>query len=112
MKPIDPQVIEELRRCVQAYNLDKKAQEAVESYLAEDPEVFPPEIERDIRNLQLKLKYRGLYFENTEIRQSYVPYIKSHYILTCRDIRVGYYDLISHLDGSSVDDYLVFEKLS
>jgi hypothetical protein len=103
MNNIDPNIISTLRQHAKAVELDKQAKVAVDEWLKE---IEPTDLPVDLRSEKIKMVFssRWLCFEPKLV--SY-PYIDSRYILVAGKKKIGYYRLISTIEGEIEDDYFV-----
>ena len=105
MEIIGNDIIEQLQQHARLHDLDGVAVEGIRKWL-NDPDSHP--LPNNLNPNQVKAAFasRWLCFEPKLV--SY-PYIDTRYDLLHGDSVIGYYRLITLLDGKIDDDYFVFE---
>jgi hypothetical protein len=105
MTTIDSDLIEQLRQHAKIHELDRIAKEAITGWIDSERNEFPSDF--DLEQFQAVFASRWLCFEPEIV--SY-PYIDTRFNLLYRDVPIGYYRLITMLDGRVEDDYFVIEN--
>jgi hypothetical protein len=102
MMVIDPAVIEQLQQHAKVHRLDEIALDAIRKWIDDDDS----ELKSIAEEIEARFSSRWLCFEPEIVDY---PYIDSRFDLYHQGKRIGYYRLISMLDGRIEDDYFVVE---
>jgi hypothetical protein len=103
MDVIDANLIADLRRHAERHQLDQTAQDAVKQWLARERKLTI-----DASKVEARFNTRSLCFESSRLGHGFIV---SQYEIIYEESRIGYYRLISTLDGRIDDDYFVLDNL-
>ncbi|MBX7223855.1 MAG: hypothetical protein K1Y36_28325 [Blastocatellia bacterium] len=106
MEIVDQNLIAQLQEHARFHQLDEVAAQGILKWIA-DPDLDPLPVGITKGMITGRFVSRWLCFEPQHL--SY-PYIDTRFDLLCGDTVVGYYRLISRLNGDIEDDYFVINQ--
>lgn len=99
--------VNRLAEHARAYQLAERAGESCASFLRNEEAESSLPGGMKASEVVVRFRSHALFFESSLLGY---PFITTRLDLMAGDEQVGYYKLISDLDGQVVDDYLVFEE--
>jgi hypothetical protein len=93
-----------IQKLVDEQHLIQRAMESYKLTIKNDLACLPPHIRPE--DVQAEFRTQSLYFKNSLLSS---PYIDTTVDLVAHGERIGYYRLITMLDGTTDDDYFVIE---